>query len=72
MPCEQSGVYALGELGIDYERRGVTVAEEPVELTSTEYAVLYQLTVQAPLLLTHRLLLQRVWGPRCPGEVLLL
>ena len=48
------------------------MAGEPVELTNTEYAVLYQLAVQAPNVLTHGLLLQRVWGPERVGEVWLL
>ena len=41
----------------------MTLAGEPVELTATEYAVLYELTVYAPRTLTHAVLLQRVWGP---------
>ena len=51
-----------GGLAIDYALRRVTVNGEPVELTATEYAVLYQLTVHAPRTLTHAVLLQRVWG----------
>ena len=58
----------MGDLSIDYARRGVTVAGEPVELTNTEYEVLYQLAVQAPRVLTHGLLLQRVWGTRADGR----
>ena len=38
-------------------------ARIPVELTNTGYEVLYQLATQAPRVLTHGLLLQRVWGP---------
>ena len=62
----------MGRLSIDYAQRRVTLAGEPVELTATEYAVLYQLAVQAPKVLTHRLLLQRVWGPERVGEGWLL
>ncbi|MYC38479.1 MAG: response regulator transcription factor [Chloroflexi bacterium] len=46
--------YVLGDLSIDYAARRVTLAAK-------EYAVLYQLAVQAPRVLTHGLLLQRVW-----------
>ena len=46
----------------------MTLAEEPVELTATEYAVLYELTVHAPRTLTHAVLLQRIWGPEKVGE----
>ena len=62
-PGEPSGTFAVGDLSIDFAQRRATVAGEPVELTNTEYAVLYQLAVQAPNVLTHGLLLQRVWGP---------
>ena len=34
----------------------------------TEYAVLYQLVVHVPKVLTRSLLLQRVWGPGRVGE----
>ena len=34
-----------------------------VELTATEYALLYDLAVHAGRVLTHDVLLQRVWGP---------
>ena len=66
------GSYAVGELSIDYAQRRVALAGEPVELTPTEYAVLYQLAAQAPNVLTHGLLLRRVWGPEHVGEGWLL
>ena len=66
------GSYAVGELSIDYAQRKVALAGEPVELTGTEYAVLYQLAAQAPNVLTHGLLLRRVWGPEHVGEGWLL
>ena len=65
---EPSGPYAAGWLGIDYAERRVTLDGEPVELTATEYAVLYELSVHAPRVLTHTVLLQRVWGPEKVGE----
>ena len=65
---EPSGPYAVGGLGIDYTLRRVTVDGAPVDLTATEYAVLYELTVHAPRVLTHAVLLQRVWGPEKVGE----
>ena len=66
------GSFAVGELSIDYAQRRVALAGEPVELTGTEYAVLYQLAAQAPNVLTHGLLLRRVWGPEHVGEGWLL
>ncbi len=55
-PGQPGASFAVGELSIDYARRRVALAGEPVELTATEYAVLYQLAVQAPRVLTHGLL----------------
>ncbi len=71
-PVEPTVSFALGDLGIDYVQRRVTLAGEPVALTATEYAVLYQLAVQAPRVLSHRLLLRRVWGPERLGQGWLL
>ena len=57
---EPSAARVVGELGIDYAQRRVAVAGEPVELTATEYAVLYELVVHTPRGPTRYLLLQRV------------
>ena len=43
-----------------------------MDLTATEYAVLYELAVHAPRVLNHRVLLQRVWGPERVRESWLL
>ena len=45
---EPAAPHALGDLNIDYARRRVTLAGEQVDLTATEYAVLYELAVHAP------------------------
>ncbi len=66
--AEPSGPYAVGRLSIDYAERLVAVSGEPLDLTATEYAVLYELAVHAPRVLTHSVLLQRVWGPERVGE----
>ncbi len=70
--AEPSAPYSTGELGIDYAQRRVTAAGELVDLTATEYAVLYELAVHAPRVLTHSVLLQRVWGPERVGEAWLV
>ncbi len=69
---EPSSPYSVGGLGIDYALRRVTVDGEPVELTATEYAVLYELAVYSPRTLSHAVLLQRVWGPGRVGEAWLV
>ena len=67
-PGEPSAPYAVEGLSIDYAQRRVTVYGEPMELTATEYAVLYELSVHAPRVLSQSVLLQRVWGPERVGQ----
>jgi len=69
---DASRPFAVDGLSIDFAERRVTVGEETVNLTATEYAVLYELAVNAPRVLTHSLLLQRVWGPERVGEAWLV
>jgi two-component system KDP operon response regulator KdpE len=51
-----------GELEIDFSRRKVTVKSKEIELTSTEYALLKELALNAGKVLTYTHLLQKVWG----------
>ena len=69
---EPSGPYTTGRLSIDYTQRRVTVDGEPVKTTATEYALLYELATNAPRVLPHSVLLQRVWGPERVGEAWLV
>ena len=61
--AQPSEPYVRGDLTVDYPRRRVTVAGNPVELTDIEYRMLVELSVNAGRALTHERLLQRVWGP---------
>ena len=61
--AEPSQPYVRGDLTVDYARRRVTLAGNPVALTATEYRMLVELSANAGLPLTHQHLLQRVWGP---------
>ncbi len=54
--------YRLGDLVIDYARRGVTVADQVLHLTPTEYKLLFELSTNAGRVLTHDQLLERIWG----------
>ena len=60
--------YRVGDLRIDYSERRVTVAGRPVQLTSTEYRLLFDLSVNAGKVLSHDQLLRRVWGPGYEGD----
>lgn len=56
-------VMEVGDLRIDLERRMVSRGGEEVHLTPTEYDVLKYLAQHAGKVMTHRMLLQHVWGP---------
>ena len=56
-------MYSLGDPSIDYVQRLVKLAGHPVRLTATEYELLYLLSTAARLVLTHELLLRRIWEP---------
>lgn len=53
---------------VDFAHRVVYSSGREVHLTPTEYDLLCELTRNAGKVLTHRELLQRVWGPDYSGE----
>ena len=55
-------------LQVDYAHRVVRSGGQVIHLTPTEYDLLCELTRNAGKVLTHRELLQRVWGPEYSGE----
>jgi two-component system KDP operon response regulator KdpE len=61
-------VLAVGDLVVDVARHQVTVADRPVELTPKEFAFLAVLARNPGRVLTHRTLLQEVWGPEYGTE----
>ena len=54
--------FILGDLTIDYAERRVSLAGTPVQMTPTEYELLFELSVNAGRVLTFDTLLNRVWG----------
>jgi two-component system KDP operon response regulator KdpE len=65
-------VITLDELVVDLEKRAVTMRGQPVHLTPHEFDLLRVLAINAGKLLTHRTLLEEVWGPAYIGESNLL
>ena len=59
----------FGEVRLDIDRRLVTVRGEEVHLTPIEYELFKELASASGRVLTHRLLLNRVWGPQFETEV---
>ena len=52
-----------GKLSINLATREVFRSGKPIKLTPTEYNLLYQLARNEGRVLTHRMLLEKVWGP---------
>ncbi len=59
----QSAIFSSGDLTIDFAQRQVRVAGRDVQLSRTEYKLLTVLAQHAGMVLTHELLLEKVWGP---------
>ncbi|HEU4685881.1 MAG TPA: response regulator transcription factor [Nitrospira sp.] len=55
-------VFVSGDLTVNFDRREVTLAGQSVKLTPTEYDLLKYMIEHAGKVLTHRMLLQEVWG----------
>lgn len=62
-PSEAVPPFVSDELSIDFEKRAVLVSGRPVRLTPKEFELLRQLVAQQGKSLSHRRLLQAVWGP---------
>ena len=58
-----------GDLLIDLDGRRVTIGDQPVDLTPTEYRLLQTLARHADRPVPTEQLLQEVWGPEYAGEV---
>jgi two-component system KDP operon response regulator KdpE len=56
-------VLSYGNLEVDLARQLVRMDGEQVQLSATEYRLLEAMVTNPGKLLTHRWLLQRVWGP---------
>ena len=61
-------VLAVGDLRIDIALRSVTVGGRPVELTPKEFGFLVVLARHPGRVVTHRMILQQVWGPEFGTE----
>lgn len=65
-------VIEIGKLVVDLQRRAVRMCGEPVHLTPHQFELLRVLALNEGKLLTHRTLLQEVWGPGYDGATNLL
>src|SRR5262249_30135167 len=60
---ENPSPFVSKDLAVDFERRSVRVRGEDVHLTPKEYEVLKLLVLNEGKPVTHRRVLQAVWGP---------
>ena len=67
-----SEVFRLGEVSLNYGERSVSVGGRPVQLTATEYKLLFEFSISGGRVLTHDQLLRRVWGISYEGDTRLL
>jgi two-component system KDP operon response regulator KdpE len=58
----------LGEIEIDFESRKIVTANGQIRLTGKEFDLLFYLAKHANKTISHRELLQEVWGPDYGGE----
>ncbi len=62
-------ILQFGDVRLDVDRRLVSVSGEEVHLTPIEYELFKELALSGGRVLTHRLLLNRVWGAQYENEV---
>ncbi|GCF09570.1 response regulator transcription factor [Dictyobacter arantiisoli] len=61
-------ITTIGDVTIDYAQRKVTIHEQEIILTPTEYRILSYLIQNAGRVITQDLLLEHVWGNEYVGE----
>jgi DNA-binding response OmpR family regulator len=68
-PVSRTPSFKAGDLEMDFTAQEVRLRDTPLELTPTEYKLLYQLVRNAGRTLPHGTLLARVWGREYLDEV---
>jgi len=63
VPASESPVFRTGDLEVDLTARIVRLKGREVKLTATEYSLLRLFVKDPGKVLTHRHILQQVWGP---------
>ncbi|MFO7531519.1 MAG: response regulator transcription factor [Candidatus Limnocylindrales bacterium] len=68
-PATRAPSFHSGDLEVDFARQEVRMRGERIELTPTEYKLLYHLVRNAGHVLQHGTLLAKVWGREYVDEV---
>jgi two-component system KDP operon response regulator KdpE len=66
----ESAVFVNGELTVDLTRRLVTARGQAVKLSNKQLDILKLLVMNAGKVLTHRMIMQSVWGPEIDVQYL--
>ena len=64
-----SCTFCLDDLVIDYDRRQVTVADNAIHLTQTEYNILAFLSQHVGKVMTYSTIIRSIWGTMDSGSV---
>lgn len=67
--ADEQPVLQFDDLIIDLIHRRITVDDNEIKLTLTEYEIVKNLAINAGKVITHRALLRTVWGPSYENEV---
>ena len=68
-PASRAPSFRSGDLEVDFERQEARLRGERIDLTPTEYKLLYHLVRNAGHVLQHGTLLAKVWGREYVDEV---
>lgn len=64
----QTGIFKVGNLIIDYDKRSVLIRGEDAHLTQNEYKIMALLGKYAGKVLTYDYILKELWGPSASGN----
>jgi two-component system KDP operon response regulator KdpE len=68
LPDSTDGVFTTGNLSIDFLHRKVTLKENEIKLTPTEYSLLSILARHAGKVITHSQIHREIWGPKAQPD----
>ena len=64
-----SGLFAVGDLEIDFDKRQVTAAGNPIRLTQTEFNILAFLSRHTGKVMTYATIIREIWGSMDDGSI---
>ncbi|HEY33279.1 MAG TPA: response regulator transcription factor [Dehalococcoidia bacterium] len=62
-------VYSAGRITVNLTTHEVMLSDKQIRLTPTEFRLLSELVINEGRVLTHRRLLEKVWGPEYVGDL---